>query len=249
MSKNKVQYILFFCLFICLVTIFYLCKRIYYLTPHDLTNKTKTEQQKEVVTSSYFHDRDKLFLIYPKDKDAIIFLGDSETNDFDWAEYFQNVHLKNRGIRGDNTKGVLNRLSQTIQENPQAIFLEIGINDLGSGIPVNDLINNYEKIVARLHGITELYLISIFPVADSSKTFPNTCSPEMNSKIISVNKQISNLSKKYKCSYIDVYKNLVDENHINSKYVLTDGLHLNGVGFLRWMIAISPIIKHLTSKN
>ena len=50
-----------------------------------------------------------------------------------WAEFFQNSNIKNRGISGDITEGILYRISEITESQPLQVFLMIGTNDLAKG--------------------------------------------------------------------------------------------------------------------
>jgi len=60
----------------------------------------------------------------------IVFLGNSITQDDNWDSLFNNHAFYNRGISGDVTDGVLQRLGEIVYVKPTAVFIEIGINDL-----------------------------------------------------------------------------------------------------------------------
>mgnify|MGYP000061554644 CR=1 FL=1 len=66
--------------------------------------------------------------------DEIIFLGNSITDIGEWTEVWQDIHVKNRGISGDNTFGVLARLDEVVSSKPSKIFIMIGINDISKNI-------------------------------------------------------------------------------------------------------------------
>ena len=67
----------------------------------------------------------------PLNSGEIIFLGNSITAEGkDWSTRLNNSIIRNRGIGGDTTDGVLARSGEIIDSNPTAVFLLIGINDL-----------------------------------------------------------------------------------------------------------------------
>ena len=66
----------------------------------------------------------------PDTPNEIIMLGNSITDGCEWSELFQNSNIKNRGISGDITEGVLYRLDEVTRSKPAKVFLLIGINDL-----------------------------------------------------------------------------------------------------------------------
>ena len=76
-----------------------------------------------------YENRKNLFDHLTMQKGSIVFLGDSITEYGQWEELMQNPKVKNRGIAGDTTWGLLRRLSTITSTQPQAIFLMIGVND------------------------------------------------------------------------------------------------------------------------
>ena len=71
-----------------------------------------TMQAQEQKHSTFYYQRATLFEVLPTSKSDIIFLGNSITNGGEWAELLGNPHAKNRGISGDTTQGVLDRLRE-----------------------------------------------------------------------------------------------------------------------------------------
>src|SRR4051794_37276908 len=80
----------------------------------------------------------------------VIMLGDSITEGIDWHELFPNVRIRNRGIAGDTSAGVLNRLDEVIGRRPKIVFLMIGMNDLQAGAPMPLIKANIGSIVGAL---------------------------------------------------------------------------------------------------
>jgi hypothetical protein len=99
----------------------------------------------------------------------VVFFGDSITFGADWQRLFPEVPVVNRGISGDTTLGLLNRQSEVIELRPRQIFLMIGTNDLCFGRPVDQVLANYDMILARFHSElpdTPVYVQSILPFND-----------------------------------------------------------------------------------
>src|SRR5262245_30731364 len=80
----------------------------------------------------------------------VVMLGDSLTEGVDWHDLFQGVRSLNRGIAGDTTAGILNRLDEVIGRRPKTVFLMIGVNDLQIGVPVSTISANIRSIVGAL---------------------------------------------------------------------------------------------------
>ncbi|RXJ95214.1 hypothetical protein CRU94_05605 [Arcobacter sp. AHV-9/2010] len=64
------------------------------------------------------------------EKFSIVMIGDSITDGVsNWNELLQNCEVQNRGISGDISKGVLDRL-YTVNKSIKKAFVMIGINDI-----------------------------------------------------------------------------------------------------------------------
>ena len=70
-----------------------------------------------------------------KDGDRAVFLGNSITDGGEWNELLANPRVKNRGISGDRSSWMLDRLDLIVGGQPRKLFLLIVTNDLAAGIP------------------------------------------------------------------------------------------------------------------
>lgn len=180
----------------------------------------------------YYWERKSHFDTLPKSESDIVFLGDSLTNACEWHEFFRNVRLKNRGISGDTTNGLLNRIDEVIDSKPRKIFMMIGINDLNQGRSVDEIFKNYNVILKHFReksSNTEVFVQSLLPL--NNQKFPNNGT---NNKIIELNAKLKDLSKDFSFHYIDLFSSFLDgNNQLDAQYTI-DGIHLNGQGYLVW---------------
>ncbi|HAA32572.1 MAG TPA: G-D-S-L family lipolytic protein [Cyanobacteria bacterium UBA8553] len=201
-------------------------------------NQTANNPNGIVRFSNYYLDRKSLFDILPSSKNAVIFLGDSITNKCEWAELFGNQDMKNRGINGDNTYGLLKRLDQITNLQPKKIFIMIGINDIIAKEKTDSIIYKYRLI---LRGIkqsipgTQVFVQSVLPVNNRLKMIAN------NNDIITLNNKIKILSEEFQYKYIDLYSIFSTNNQLTELYT-NDGIHLNGIGYLTWKQALLEYI-------
>ena len=89
----------------------------------------------------------------------------SITDGGEWAELFNNRHVKNRGISADRSGWLLDRLDPIINGHPKKLFLMIGTNDLAVGIAPEEVAANVEKLLDRFaeeSPWTKIYVQSIF---------------------------------------------------------------------------------------
>lgn len=205
-----------------------------------LISKTTTVISGQPDFTPYYLDRKNLFEKLPVDNKSIIFLGDSITDGNEWSEIFYNTNVKNRGISGDTTIGIMERLNTIVKEKPEKIFLMVGTNDLGElRHSTSTIIDDYKKILDFIKvqsPNTKVYVESILPV--NTKKLK---SPRKNSDIKEINNQLKNISND-DAIYINLFDLFIDKNgELDEKYT-HDGLHVNGDGYLIWSNAIKKYI-------
>jgi len=188
---------------------------------------------------AYYYHKKEHFESLPDTPNEIIFLGNSITDNAEWYELFEGkFNIKNRGIGGDDTDGILERLSEVTSSKPDKIFIMIGTNDLAYGKSANHVIDNYRKIIARIKSespATELYIQAVLPVDAIHYTRPND-------QIININNQLIEICREEGLTYIDLHSVFIDERGMLAKKYSIDGLHLNGQGYLEWK---KVILKYL----
>lgn len=194
--------------------------------------------------SAYYYQRASLYERLPIDSTDIVFLGNSITDGGEWAELFRNCHVKNRGISGDRTTGIYERLNTILPGKPKKIFLMIGVNDLQHGASADSVINGILRIANRIakdSPKTMLYIQSILPVNNQFGKFP--MHTNKGAAIVEINNRIKLFCGNENLVFIDLYtafKNEGDEK-LNPQYT-NDGLHLMGAGYLLWVKLVSKYI-------
>lgn len=166
----------------------------------------------------------------------IMFLGNSITEMGDFKKLLKDTTVINRGIGGDITFGVLNRLSEATRYKPSKIFILIGINDLSKGIPEETILDNMFAIIARIHAEspkTAIYVQSILPVNPTVEKFPKGYN--VNESIERINIQLRNIQKRLKYTFIDLHKVFASPDQLMDVKYTVDGLHLNAAGYALWM--------------
>ena len=182
-------------------------------------------------------------------KGQIVFVGDSITDLYPLDDYYADLDLAcyNRGIGGDTTSGVINRLQVSIFDlEPSKIVLMIGTNDVNGGVAFDKIISNYRIILDEIkknQPTVELYFVSVIPqneVLRGSNGFDVT---KNNETIKNINKEIKNLCDEYGYTYVDMFLDLLDEEGYLHKDMSDDGLHLNSNGFEVWTLLLKPYLE------
>ena len=115
------------------------------------------------------------------------------------GRFFPNQRIKNYGIGGDTTDGILNRIDDIIQSKPQKLFLLIGINDLYYGKRVAYIVDNYSLILETLKKQipqTTVFVQSVLPINENLLP-ANERGKFEKQRIVELNETIKNLTNKF----------------------------------------------------
>ena len=183
----------------------------------------------------YYDQRELLFETLPTSEKDIIFLGNSITDGGEWSELFQNPNCKNRGISGDITLGVLDRLETITKGQPAMIFLMIGTNDMDWGFSNDTIVLNVREIVQRIKKEsprTRLIVQSILPTNDCYGLF--TGHTKRYADVAVVNGMLKTMAEEEEVEYLDLYTHFANEDGKMNPAFSNDGLHLNADGYQLW---------------
>jgi lysophospholipase L1-like esterase len=188
---------------------------------------------------SYWYERTSFFDAV-KTTSSVVMVGDSLTGGAEWRELFPEVGIANRGIDGDTTGGVLDRLSGIVSVHAGKIFIMIGINDFAdTEKSVEAVFGNYTKIVAALKpGGAQVFVQSTL-LCNERKAAWKSCAAA-NAKIKLLNEKLA-APGHGEFTFIDINRKLADEGGLKSELTY-DGVHLNGNGYLLWRDEIAPFV-------
>ena len=194
-----------------------------------------------IISEAYYQIKVSIFEAMNKDNNSIVFLGDSLTDYVTFDEILRNPNIKNRGIAGDTTLGVLNRLDEVISVKPAKLFILIGTNDILFRRSADEIIQSIRQIISRVQKEstdTKIYLQSLFPV--NNIQFRTNRPLET---IKALNEKIRTTAYEMHCTFIDTYPLLLSESGdaLDVQYTI-DGLHLNGKGILKWVEYLKPYV-------
>ncbi len=220
---------------------------------NELTDKEKLKLYPDKEKVSPFHNdwtqnnypkRIDLFRDNPLEKGDIVFIGNSITQQgADWSEKFGIAHIRNRGIAGDVTDGVLMRLDEVVFFQPKAVFILIGINDLFSlHYEDGDKRFSYKKLVPSTKYVAN-NIVKIARIiqrkSPNTKIFVRTVLPTrrdfLKDDIVSLNELIRKNESRGYYTLIDLYHQFVDDNGDMMKELTKDGVHLNEDGYENWV--------------
>ena len=166
----------------------------------------------------------------------IIFIGDSIVEYYPLQELFGTAKtIVNRGIRGYQTRLLLENLDAHLYGDAvDQIVLLIGTNDIGKDIPMNEALDNLERVIqsiARDYPLSQIKLLSIPPV-NEGKEYKQTVYIRTNEKIREWNQAYETLASAYmQMDFVPIYDSLTDTEGQLKKDYTTDGLHLSVAGY------------------
>ena len=166
----------------------------------------------------------------------IIFIGDSIVEYYPLQELFGTAKtIVNRGVRGYQTGLLLENLDAHLYGDAvDQIVLLIGTNDIGKDVPMNEALDNLERVIqsiAREYPLSQIKLLSILPVNEGEK-YKQTVYIRTNEKIREWNQAYEALVSAYmQVDFVPIYDSLTDSEGQLKKDYTTDGLHLSVAGY------------------
>ncbi len=176
--------------------------------------------------------RFSFFEAHPIQAGDVVFLGDSITEGAEWGELLPGLPARNRGIGGDTSQGVLDRLEQIVEGRPAQLFVMIGTNDLGRGENPAAVAANVASLLARMREGspgTELFVQSVLPR-----------SAGYAERIALLNERLRAVAAEHGATWIDLAPAFQADDGSLDAALTNDDLHLLAEGYTRWRDALRP---------
>lgn len=202
------------------------------------------EIQENILENKTYLERMAYFKANPLTNGQIIFLGNSLTQGGKWNEYFPNQKPVNRGISGDNTLGMLNRLNEIIIAKPKKIFLMAGINDISLSRSNEKIMIGIKSIIYQIETgspYTKIYVQSLLPINNNRNVYQRMLNKEW--QIEQLNKELKAFCEKENITFINIYPAFLSEDRTLDTRYTTDGLHLNDNGYTVWVDQIRKYVE------
>lgn len=180
-------------------------------------------------TQKHYPQRIAYFKQHPLQMHDVVFVGNSITEmGGNWSVRLNQANIQNRGIGGDISTGVINRLGEITYVKPAAVFLLIGINDINhTPTPPAQIAANILTLSQTIHSQspkTKVFVQTIFPSRRNG----------IKAKIEATNNWIKKNKRKGHYTIIDMHQLLVDDEGLLRREFTNDGIHLTEMGYLKW---------------
>lgn len=173
-----------------------------------------------------------------------IFFGDSITEMCNLGRFYPTIKAFNRGIGGDSTYHLIERLSDIYAMKPKLIVILVGVNDfMNDKRNTDDVVMDYDKMLSEIKKNlpnTMVICQSCYPGSDGKKFKLD----KWQGSILLLNEKVLEMTKKYGYVYANVYPKLLNEktNKLDPEYTL-DGCHMNDNGYKVISEYLTPIIE------
>lgn len=157
------------------------------------------------------------------ERECLVFLGDSITDRVEVGELIEmrGGTVFNRGISGDTTAGVLQRVSRSFPPNVAVCIILIGYNDIKQG-------GLGEEAAGRIETLVEL-MVSRYSVAHVVvETIPHSAE-RATSELSALNRRILGLALKERVSVLNLQEGFCG----GAEHFFVDGIHLSPAGVRR----------------
>ncbi len=197
------------------------------------------EQVKSAIRASYAQQNQTA------KKGQIVFVGSSLMEIFPIEKMQQSLGLDkliyNRGIRATTTAELLTSMDLCIFDlAPSKIFINIGTNDLGFGVPEATFLANYDEILRQIKEKlpeTQVFVMAYYPVnpvadfGESEAEHESLFARRTNEILELASSKVAQLAQKYHFEFINVNAGLADADGNLRKELTFDGGHMYPAGY------------------
>jgi lysophospholipase L1-like esterase len=164
-----------------------------------------------------------------------VLVGDSISQWYPSDRLPQGQLWLNQGISGDNTRGILSRLSAFAQTRPDTIYVMAGINDLKQGASDHEVLSNLHQIMRKLrqaHPQAQIIVQSILPTDGNWVA---------NARIWRLNEQLAAITDREGVNFLNLHPYFANSAGKMRPDLTTDGLHLSSNGYATWQWALGQV--------
>lgn len=179
---------------------------------------------------------------------TIVMMGNSLTeNGKDWGARLECDNVVNRGIIGDNTVGMTERLCQITPHHPKVIILMAGINDMVNDTPAMEVASHVINLIDAIRQQTPATLLlveSLLPINESNGRWRTLAGRTDDIPI--ANMYIQAYCESVGITFIDLFHRMASPGSNKLREELSaDGLHITEEGYRIWQDVLRAELKRL----
>lgn len=167
---------------------------------------------------------------------AVVWIGDSITEQAWWGFLTKERPLVNRGIGGDNTRGMLARLPEILDSSPRKIFFMGGVNDISGNRPVEEIASNIRKMLEMIREKVpscEVYVQSVVTPNNEVLAYPYIKNKQPQTR--ELNARLKAMCDEGLATWVDLTELLHNEQDELREEYTKDGIHLHPEAYVVWV--------------
>ncbi|MFH4966422.1 GDSL-type esterase/lipase family protein [Gaetbulibacter sp. M235] len=179
-------------------------------------------------------------------KNPVLFIGSSSIVFWETAKSFPDLPIINRGFGGASLQEIIHYYDDIVKRHSPSILVVYCDIDIERGKSPNVAFSAFKELVNKVRKdfpLTQIFLLSMKP----------TLVDDFIQKDVSINKVATNRMLSKYCDdernlhYIDITNMMIkSDGRVRSDIFLTDGMHLNQLGYGLWDPIIRSKIMSLT---
>lgn len=165
-----------------------------------------------------------------------VFVGNSLTEGFPLQEIFHSTHFKNRGVMGNRSSHIRERIGSIAGCHPKKIFLDVGINDILNDLPADSPRINFRAAVDTIRARspqTEIIAQTVLPLGPSQKA--------KEPLVLAFNAWLKEFCRQENIACIDLFPAFLKDGVLDQSLTLDD-IHINGKGYAIWKKRLQPYL-------
>ena len=169
-------------------------------------------------------------------KGAVVWMGDSLTEQAWWSFLTKEKPLVNRGIGGDNTRGMLARMPEILESQPRKIFFMGGVNDLSGNRPVEEVASNIRKILELVREKApscQVYLQSV--ITPNNEVLAYAYIKNKQHLMNELNAKLKAMCDEGLATWVDLRPVLHNEQGELREELTKDGIHIHPAAYELWV--------------
>lgn len=182
-------------------------------------------------------------------------LGNSLTHGVDWNQLLGRNDVIEMGIVSDIVSGFYARINYVTKLKPKVCFVLGGLNDLYQWVPVEDIFNDYVKVIETLErsGITPVIQSTLYAGKNWGEAWlaennPDVSAPEVNAErntqVDRLNQKLKDYASKNNLIFVDL-NSLMKRGRYLRNELTYDGVHLNAAGYKIWGREVKEVLRKL----
>ncbi|MGY0400092.1 MAG: GDSL-type esterase/lipase family protein [Ostreibacterium sp.] len=205
-------------------------------------NQEKFKQEVSLKINRYERDIENFRRFDNSNKpaaNAVLFVGSSSIRYWDTKKSFPELPVINRGFGGASLPEILHYYDDVIKKYLPSIIVIYCDIDIENGKSPSVTVNNFKELVNKIEKDlpqTQILLLSMKPVL-----VDDFLGKDVRKNKIMTNKMLNEYADSEKnVHYVDITKTMFkSDGHLRSDIFLSDGMHLNQLGYTLW----NPVIK------